>query len=67
MYQKYVELLEKHGVTTYQVCKETGLNQAMFTMWKQRAEKGEKATINIFDLKKVADYFGVSIEYFLEE
>ncbi len=66
MYQKYVELLTRSGVTTYQVCKETGLNQGMFTMWKQRSEKDEKATINIFDLKKIADYFGVSIEYFLE-
>lgn len=67
MYQKYVELLEKHNVTTYQVCKETGLNQAMFTMWKQRAETDKKATINIYDLKKIADFFGVPIEYFVEE
>ena len=67
MYRKYVALLEKHNVTTYQVCKDTGLNQNMFTMWKQRAEKDEKATINIFDLKKIADYFGVPIEYFLED
>lgn len=67
MYQKYVELLTKYGVTTYQVCKATGLNQTMFTMWKNRAETDKKATINIFDLKKIADYFGVPIEYFLEE
>lgn len=67
MYRKYVALLEKHNVTTYQVCKDTGLSQTMFTMWKQRSETDEKATINIYDLKKIADYFGVALEYFLEE
>lgn len=67
MYQRYVELLTKFGVTSYQVCKETGINQTTIAMWKNRAESDPKATINIFDLKKIADYFGVPIEYFVEE
>ena len=67
MYQKYVDLLEKRGVTTYQVCKETGVSQTTISMWKARAETDEKATINIFDLKKIADYFNVSVDYFLED
>lgn len=66
MYQKYVDLLEKRKVTTYQVCKETGVSQTTISMWKARAELDNKATINVFDLKKIADYFQVSLEYFLE-
>lgn len=67
MYQKYVDLLENRKVTTYQVCKETGVNQAAISMWKTRAELDSKASINIFDLKKIADYFQVPLEYFLED
>lgn len=67
MYQKYVDLLEKRGVTTYQVCKDTGVKQTTISMWKNRAETDDKATINIFDLKKIADYFQVSVDYFLKE
>lgn len=65
MYQKYVDLLEKYGTTTYQVCKETGVAQNTISMWKTRAEKDDKATISIFDLKKIADHFKVPIDYFL--
>ncbi|MBO7726902.1 MAG: helix-turn-helix transcriptional regulator [Oscillospiraceae bacterium] len=65
MYQRYVDLLEKHNTTTYQVCKETGVAQSTISMWKTRAEKDDKATIGIFDLKKIADYFNVSVDYFL--
>lgn len=66
MFQRYANLLEERGVTTYQVCKETGVSQTTISMWKTRAETDEKATINIFDLKKIADYFKVSVDYFLE-
>ena len=67
MYQKYVDLLDKHNVTTYQVCNETGVSQTTISMWKKRAETDKKATINIFDLKKIADYFKVPVDYFLED
>ncbi len=67
MYQKYVDLLDEHNVTTYQVCNETGVSQTTISMWKKRAETDRKATINIFDLKKIADYFKVSVDYFLED
>ena len=65
MHKKYADLLEKNGATTYQVCKGTGVSQTTISMWKNRAETDEKATINIFDLKKIADYFNVSVDYFL--
>lgn len=61
MYEKYRLLLEKSNKTSYQVSKETGISQTAFSNWKSgRSEPGLES------LKKLADYFGVSIEYFLE-
>ena len=62
MYKKYKELLDKSNKTSYQVSKATGISQTAFSNWKSgRSEPGLES------LKKLADYFGVSIEYFLEE
>lgn len=60
MYKKYVELRDKKGVTDYKVSGDTGITKSTFSDWKSgRSEpKLEK-------LKILADYFGVSIEYFL--
>lgn len=61
MYKKFKELLDKMNKTPYQVSKETGISQTAFSNWKSgRSEPGLES------LKKLADYFGVSIEYFLE-
>ncbi|WP_251615854.1 helix-turn-helix domain-containing protein [Senimuribacter intestinalis] len=62
MYEKFELLLKNRKLSTYKVCKETGLNKSMFSHWKagRYAPKVDK-------LKILADYFGVSIEYFLEE
>lgn len=62
MYKKVKELLDKTNKTSYQIAKETGISQTAFSNWKSgRSEP------NLESLKKLADYFGVSIEYFLEE
>ena len=60
MYQRYVMLRDKKGVTDYQVAKETGITKSTFTDWKngRSTPKFEKIT-------KIAKYFGVSIDYFL--
>lgn len=62
MYEKFEKLLEKQRVSAYQVAKATGLNQAMFSEWK----KGSYSP-KIDKLQKIADYFGVTVEYFLDE
>lgn len=62
MYKKFVELLGKTNKTTYQVAKETGIGQNVFSNWKSGRSKPK-----VDKLKLLADYFGVSIEYFLEE
>lgn len=62
MYNKFVELLNKKGVTAYRVAKDTGISATVFSEWKKGKSnpKAEK-------LKILADYFGVSIEYFLDD
>lgn len=62
MYKKYEELLAKTNKTSYQISKETGISQTAFSNWKSgRSQPGLES------LRRLADYFGVSIEYFLEE
>lgn len=62
MYEKYLMLRNKKGVTDYRVAIETGIPKSTFSEWKSK-----RSCPKIDKLKKIADYFGVSIEYFLEE
>lgn len=62
MYKKFLELLSKTNKTPYQVAKDTGISTATLSSWKAGAY-----TPKIDKLQKLADYFGVSIEYFLKE
>jgi len=61
LYEKFTELLAKFNKTTYQVSKETGIGQNVFSNWKSGRSKP-----NVNNLKILADYFSVPIEYFLE-
>lgn len=61
LYKKYEELLKKTGKTSYQVSKDTGIGQNTFSNWKTGRSKPK-----LDKLKILADYFDVSIEYFLE-
>lgn len=62
MYQKYVELRNKAGVTDYEVAKQTGISTSTLTNWKfgRYSPKFDKLLI-------LAKYFGVSVEYFAEQ
>ena len=62
MYSKFKELLIKNNSTAYKVAKATGISQATISDWKNGKSKPK-----VDKLKKIADYFGVSIDYFLEE
>lgn len=61
-YKKFAELLVKNNISAYQVAKDTGLYTPLFSEWKsgKSCPKADK-------IKIIADYFGVSIEYFLED
>lgn len=61
MYKKFEQLVKARGITAYRVSKDTGIASAVFSEWK-RGKSNPKAD----KLKKIADYFGVTIEYFLD-
>jgi hypothetical protein len=61
MYEKFALLLEKNNKTTYRVSVDTGIPQNVFSNWKTGRSKPKADKLKI-----LADYFGVSIEYFLE-
>ena len=61
LYEKFTELLSKTNKTSYQVAKDTGISQTAFSNWK-----AGRCKPNLESMKKLADYFSVPIEYFLE-
>lgn len=61
MYQKFEQLMKARGITSYRVAKDLGLAPTVFSDWKSGKSKPK-----VDKLKKIADYFGVTIEYFLE-
>lgn len=62
MYERYAELLNVTGKTTAEVCRETGISETTISNWKTRGGR-----LSVDNLKRLADYFGVAMEYFLEE
>lgn len=60
MYEVFEQLLKMHGITAYRVSKETGVTTATLTSWKQG-----KYTPKPEKMQKIADYFGVSLEYLM--
>lgn len=59
-YEIFAELLTKKGVRTSDVAKATGINPTVFSEWK----KG-KSSPKSDKLQKIADFFGVSMEYLM--
>jgi len=60
MYEIFEQLLQKNGATPYKVSKATGISQTTFSSWKQG-----KLTPKIDKMQKIADYFGVSVDYLM--
>ena len=60
MYERYCKLRDERGLKDATVARETGVNKSTFTDWKtgRSAPKKDK-------LQKIADYFGVSVEYLM--
>ena len=61
LYKKYEDLLRKTGKTSYQVSKDTGIGENVFSYWKSGRSKPK-----VDKLKILADYFGVDVGFFLE-
>ena len=60
MYSIFEELLQKYGVSTYKVSKDTGIAQSVFSSWKNGVSTPKQDKMQI-----IADYFNVSIEYLM--
>ncbi len=60
MYDIFKKLGSERGVTPYRVCKETGLTTSTISNWKagRYTPKADK-------MQKIADFFGVSIEFLM--
>ncbi len=60
MYEIYAQLRDKKGLTDYRVAQDLGFSRSTFTQWKTGSSqpKADK-------LQKIADYFGVSVEYLM--
>lgn len=60
MYEVFEQLLQKNGVTSYKVAKEAGVTQTALSNWKSG-----RSTPTTKTLQKIADYFGVTIDYLM--
>jgi len=60
MYEIFAKLLAERNLKAADVCKGTGLPSSLFSEWKRG-----KSTPKADKLKKIADYFGVSVDYLM--
>ena len=61
MYEKFAKLIEAKGVTVHRAAKETGIPYSCLTDWKAGKSKPK-----VDKLKKLAAYFGVTLDYFVD-
>ena len=60
MYERFLELMQKKGVKFADVAKATGIHPSTFSDWKKGKSKPKTDK-----MQKIADYFGVSVDYLL--
>lgn len=64
MYKLYEKLRDEKGVRDADVSKATGIPPTTIYDWGRRAEKNPDASLSLFAMAKIAEYFGVSLDYF---
>lgn len=60
MYSIFEQLLQKNGVSSYKVAKDTGISQVTLSNWKNGISTPKQDK-----LIKLAEYFGVSLNYMM--
>ena len=60
LYERIQEICNSRGITVKKLERDLGFSNSTIRKWKTSSP-------SIENLKKVANYFGVSIEYFLKE
>lgn len=61
LYKALMDLCEEHRITPYRMCKDTGIQPSVMTDLKM----GRRQTVKAETAAKLAQYFGVSVEYLL--
>ena len=61
IYANYAKLRDKNHMTDYAVAKRAKVNRGAMSQWKKGATSPSRTS-----LEKLADYFGVSVNYFYE-
>ena len=61
-FHKVEELVNKRGITLYALAKELGFAKSLFSDWKSG-----KSMPKTDKLIKIADYFGVTVEYLISK
>lgn len=62
MFEKLAKLMQERNLTIFQLSKETGIPQTTLYEWKAGKYKPKTEKILL-----LADYFGVTMEYFLRD
>ncbi len=61
MYSKYAKLRDDRNLTDYEVSRQTGIATSTLTDWKM-----ERYTPKVDKIQRIASFFGVPLEYFLD-
>lgn len=62
MYKKFEKLLKKYNKTAYRVSIDTGISQSALSEWKHG-----KRVLRVDKYVTLAKYFGVPVDYFLND
>lgn len=62
MYKKYLKLKNEKNLTDYKIAKDTGIASSTLSEWKNG-----RCTPKIKKIKILADYFGVTVDYFISD
>lgn len=60
MIRRVLELLEEKGISEYKISKDLSLPNSSFSQWKSG-----RAKPSLDALSKIADYFGVTVDYLM--
>lgn len=63
LYNILLSLCEEKNITGYRMCKDCGISPGIMTDLKA----GRKKTLSAVNMQKIADYFGVSVGYLLDD
>lgn len=60
MYEVFEKLLKERGITIYRFCKDTEISESTVYTWKKKG-----STVSGETAKKIATYFGVTVDYLM--